>query len=217
MQSARVGSPRAQQHGGVRFCMAPRQQPEHSSTAACASAERPWRHVNSQSTTARRRALLQERPWQPGHSSTAACASVGRHVSQSKTARRGLLSQGAPRGPRATLAPPVALGGCFFLPCFAPAAPGAARRNARLGCWAPFGPVWPRRAPRGSRPHTSAGATARWRALLPSAFFFSLAKKALSKKNCCFCFFFFCFLSTFEFPPFVLLEKGLGRRRPCGY
>ena len=35
-QSARVGSPRAQQHGGVRFCMAPRQQPGRSSTVACA-------------------------------------------------------------------------------------------------------------------------------------------------------------------------------------
>jgi hypothetical protein len=27
------------------------------------------------------------------------------------------------------------------LPCFVPAAPGAARRNARFGFWAPFGPV----------------------------------------------------------------------------
>jgi len=94
-QSARVGSPRAQQHGGVRFYIVPRQQPEHSSTSACACAERPWRHVNSHGATARRRALLQERPWQPGHSSTAACASVGRHVSQSNTARRRLLPQSA--------------------------------------------------------------------------------------------------------------------------
>jgi hypothetical protein len=30
--------------------------------------------------------------------------------------------------------------------CLNTAAPGAARRNARLGFWAPFGPVWPRRA-----------------------------------------------------------------------
>jgi hypothetical protein len=144
LQSARVGSPRAQQHGGVRVCMAPRQQPEHSSTAARASAaaERPWRHVNSQSTTARRRALLQERPWQPGHSSTAACASVGRHVnSQSKTAPRGLglLSQGAPRGPRATLALPVALGGWVF---FAVLCASRGRRCAAQRPLGILGPFW---------------------------------------------------------------------------
>ena len=153
--------------------MAPRQQPEHSSTAACASVERPWRHVNSHGTTARRLALLQERPWQAGHASTAACAFVERHARQSKTARRGLLSQSAPRGPRATPALSVVLGGWGFLPCFVSAAPSAAGRNAHLGFWAPFGPVWPRRAPRGSGPHTSTGATARRRALvMPTHLFF---------------------------------------------
>ena len=73
---------------------------------------------------------------------------------------------------------------------------------------------------------TTTGATARRRALLPSAFFVqrrrvlsilnsvSLAGKTLSKKNRCFVLF-FCFLSNFLSR--VLLEKGLGRRRPCGY
>ena len=106
---------RAQQHGGVRFCRAPR-QPEQNSMAGVAFTGRA--------------------AWAPGH----------------------------PRSP-------CALGGWFFLPCFVPAAAGVALRNARLGFWAPFGPVWPRRAPHGSRAHTSAGATARWRALVPSAFF----------------------------------------------
>jgi hypothetical protein len=114
-QSARVGSPRAQQHGGVRFCMAPRQtaraqqhggarfhraamaprqQPEHNSTAGRASAG----------------AAMTARAQQHGG------VRVGRgHVSQRKTARRGLLSQqGAMRGPRATPVLPVALGGWFF-------------------------------------------------------------------------------------------------------
>jgi hypothetical protein len=116
------------QRGGVRFCVAAREQPEQSSTAACASAERPWRHVNSQSTTARRRALLQRRPWQPGHSSTTACASVGRHASQNKTARRGLPPKSALRGPRATLALPVVLGGWIF--CRALCQPRPALRGA---------------------------------------------------------------------------------------
>ena len=62
LQSAATPA-RAQQHGGVRFYRAPR-QPEHNSTAACASAER---HA-SQSTTARRRALLQSFcPSSPSH------------------------------------------------------------------------------------------------------------------------------------------------------
>ena len=82
------------------FCRAPR-QPEHNSTAACASAER---HNASQSTTARRRALLQSAtparaqqhggvrfyrapPRQPVHNSTAACASAEHHASQGKPAR----------------------------------------------------------------------------------------------------------------------------------
>jgi len=111
-------SARAKQHGGVCFHRARASAARgQNSTAACASA---WHHVkvNSHSTEARRRALLQsghgatstaiiaattarrhvllqERPWQPGHSSTAACASVWRHVSQSNTTREGLLPQSA--------------------------------------------------------------------------------------------------------------------------
>ena len=61
-QSACLVSPRAQQHGGVRFYVAPRQQPERSSAGALASAER---HDN-QSAAALRRALLQSE----GHGET---------------------------------------------------------------------------------------------------------------------------------------------------
>ena len=167
LQSARVGSPRAQQHGGVRVCMAPRQQPEHNSTAACASAGAAM--AGSQSTAARRRALLSGATSARANQHGGVCFHRARLV--------------GPGPPSLSLRPWVA----FFVPCFVPAAPGAARRNARLGSWAPFGPVWPRPAPRGSRPHASAGATARWRARMPSAFFlrrvlsilnsFSLANK----------------------------------------
>jgi hypothetical protein len=103
---------RAQQHGGLRFCRAPR-QPEQNSTARFVFTERARRQ--SEDTTARRRALLHgatstaraqqhggARFCRSGHgsqgtacSSTAACASIGRDVSQSNTARRGLLPQSA--------------------------------------------------------------------------------------------------------------------------
>jgi hypothetical protein len=47
---------RAQKHGGACFCRAPRQPEQKSSTAGCASTERPPRQPKG--ATARRRALL---------------------------------------------------------------------------------------------------------------------------------------------------------------
>ena len=82
---------RAQQRGGVCFCRAPPRQPERNSTAACASAERcsgAQQHGGAR--------FCRAPPRQPGHDITAACASAERHhASQSTTARRRALLQGA--------------------------------------------------------------------------------------------------------------------------
>jgi hypothetical protein len=93
----------------------PRRQPEHNSTAACASAER---HA-SKSTAARRRALpagaatpgraqqhggmrfYRAPPRQPDRNSTAACASAGRCSGQGTTTRRRALLQSATTPARA--------------------------------------------------------------------------------------------------------------------
>jgi hypothetical protein len=90
---------RAQQHGGVRFCRAPRQPEQqhggvrfhrayafsaqgHNSTAACAST---WRHFSSQSTAAQARALLQSATTARAQQHGGACASTERRSNQGTT------------------------------------------------------------------------------------------------------------------------------------
>ena len=93
-------SGRAKQHGGVCFHRARALAARgHNSTAACASA---WRHVNSQSTAARRRALPQS-----GHGATSTARAQQHggarfcrcgHDSQGTAARRRAFLSG-PRQP----------------------------------------------------------------------------------------------------------------------
>ena len=115
-RSARLVSPMAQQHGGVRFYMAPRQQPEHSNTGAppqSAMTARTQQHGGVRFCFCRAAMAARDQKHgavgfyqalrQPEQNSTAGCASTecAPRQPEGATARQRALLHGATSAARA--------------------------------------------------------------------------------------------------------------------